>query len=255
MRNRNRFRQDRRGLAEIVGTLMLVLIVVAAATAFSFFVASEEQTNLQEQNQLHLKNLENVTVQSVDNTPGYFFPPLSLIFYSGNITLVLSSADIYNMSLTDIAIGGDPAQSYCEDPGCNVSVLADKANFHQFPVAGGSSYLTLPAFSVTAVTINDSAFYLQPFVYSSKSIQIQLGTTLGNTFVETLFPPVPEIGLNFLTGYPILDGSQSYQPHSGSSPNAAIVQWVWTVTTMLADPDSGTYYGQEAQLPHPFVTT
>ncbi len=153
-------------------------------------------------------------------------------------------------------MGGDPAESYCEDPGCNVSLLGDAANFHEFPVAGGTSYLNLAPFSVTAVTINDSSFYLQPFLYSSTSVQVQLGTTLGNTFVETLFPPVPEIGLNFLTGYPILDGSQSYQPHSGSSPNAAIVQWVWTVITpLLSDPDRGTYYGQQAQLAHPFVTT
>ncbi len=75
MRDRKGLRPDRRGLAEIVGTLMLVLIVVAAATAFSFFVASEEQTNLREQNQLHLKNLENVTIQSVANVPGYVIPP------------------------------------------------------------------------------------------------------------------------------------------------------------------------------------
>jgi flagellin-like protein len=247
-------RRNGRGLAEIVGTLMLVLIVVAAATAFAYFISSEEQINLAERSALQLKDLENVSVQSVVNLPGN-------LTYPGNITLVLSSSDIYNTSITDIAVGGNPATSYCEAPGCNVSLIRDAGNFHEFPVAGGTSYLTLLPFSVTAVTINDSAFYLQPFVFSTHSIQVQMGTTRGNEFVETLFPPIAEFGVNFVSGYPVLDGTQSYQPHTGSSPNATIAQWVWTVQavypsnlTNVSNPDNGSYFGQEAQLPAQFTT-
>jgi flagellin-like protein len=257
MRGRRSFRVEHRGLAEIVGTLMLVLIVVAAATAFSFFVASTEQTNLAEKNQLQLKNLENVTIDSVNTTPGYTVPTPGGTFYSGNLTLVLSSSDIYNTSLTDISIGGNPARFFCEDPGCNSSQVSDAANFHEFPVAGGSTFLTLLPFSVTAVTINYSAFFIQPFVFSKASVQVQMGTTRGNEFVETLFPPIPVIGVNFVSNYPVLDGAQSYQPQSGSSPDAAVNQWAWTVKSPTDPNYTGaiTYYGEQIQLPDQFVTS
>jgi flagellin-like protein len=246
-----RRRGNDRGLAEIVGTLMLVLIVVAAATAFAFFISSEEQMNLAERTALEFKNLENVSVQSVINTPpsGNF---------NGTLVLVLTSTDIYNTSLTDIAVGGNPVTSFCIVPtACNLTDPADTANFERFAAAGGTGYLTLLPFSVTAVTLNYTAFYLQPFVFSNHSLQIQMGTTRGNEFVETLFPPIAEFGVDFVSGYPVLDGSQSYQPHTGSSPNATISQWVWTVvdtnSTHPTDPDDGSFYGQQAQLPAQFI--
>ncbi|MGP8072437.1 MAG: hypothetical protein ACLPZM_04840, partial [Thermoplasmata archaeon] len=232
-------------------------IVVAAATTFAFFVSSEEQINLNEQTQLHFKNLENVTIQSVNNTLGYTVPPLDVNAgtYPGNITLVLSSSDIYNTSITDISIGGDPAKSFCLDPGCNVSQPGDTPNFNEFPVAGGTTFLTLNPFSVTAVTVNDSAFFIQPFVFSKSVIQVQLGTSRGNEFVETLFPPISEFGIIFVTSYPVLDGTTAYQPHSATSPDATIDQWAWTVVSSLGppDPDQGSFFGQEIQLPQPFA--
>jgi flagellin-like protein len=257
MRDRRSFRRGQRGLAEIVGTLMLVLIVVAAATAFSFFVASSEQTNLAEKNQLQLKNLENVTIQSVMNNPPQPSGCIpSACTFPGSLILILSSSDIYNTSITDIAVGGDPVTSFCDVPlGCSIAPPTPNPNFELFAAApGGAAYLTLVPFSVTAVTLNYSSFYL-PFSYSVSSLQVQMGTTRGNEFVESLFPPIAEIGVDFVSGYPVLDGSQSYQPHAGSSPSATIVQWVWTVTSSAGsgDPDQGTFYGQEAQLPAEFT--
>jgi flagellin-like protein len=258
MRDRGHFRGDRRGLAEIVGTLMLVLIVVAAATAFSYFVAAEEQTNLAEQTALHDKNLENVTIQSVMDNPPL---PLGCVgvacTFAGSLVLVVASSDIYATNVTDIAVGGDPATTFCQTPNDTMAVnCAVPGNVQTFAAAGGNAWLNLTPFTVTAVTLSYTSFYLQPFVFSMNSVQVQMGTLRGNTFVETLFPPVPEIGLDFLTGFPILDGSQSYQPHTGSSPSAAIVQWVWTVVSKDPNYPAGVfYYGQEAQLPYPFITS
>ena len=89
---------------------MLVLIVVAAATAFAFFVSSEEQTTLADQTALHYKNLENVTIQTISNSP----PPNSTT--PGSLVIVLSSSDIYSTNITDIAVGGDPITSFCQTP-------------------------------------------------------------------------------------------------------------------------------------------
>jgi len=258
MRSRRAFRQDQRGLAEIVGTLMLVLIVVAAATAFSFFVASEEQTTLAQQAALHDKNLENVTIQSVINTPSL---PLGcggagpVCTFVGNLVIILSSSDIYSTNVTDIAVGGDPATTFCQTPNNTVAVnCALPGNVQTFAAAGGNAWLNLTPFTVTAVTMSYTSFYLQPFVFSTNSIQVQMGTLRGNEFVETLFPPIAEVGVDFVTGYPVLDGTQSYQPHTGSSPDATIEQWMWVVTSSPSgDPDDNTYYGQQVELPNLFV--
>src|SRR5271170_1561974 len=245
----HRRRMNHLGLAEIVGTLMLVLIVVAAATAFAFFVSSEEQINLNEQTQLHFKNLENVTIQSVENTPPGHTG-------TGSLVLIVASSDIYATNVTDIAVGGNPALAFCQNPARTGAVnCSNPSNFQVFSGAGGSAFVNLTPFTVTAVTINYTAFYLQPFVFSNSTIQVQMGTTRGNEFVTTLFPPVAEWGLDFITGFPVLDGTLSYQPHTTSSPPSSLDQWVWGVRNAAgtADPDNGPYFGQEAQLPQEFA--
>jgi hypothetical protein len=225
---------------------MLVLIVVAAAVTFSFYIASTEQTTLAERTALHLKNLENVTIQAVDILPGE------------NVTLVLASSDIYNTSITDIAINGNPAVSYCVPPG-NATIHCNSApTYPEFPVAGGSNYLTLLPFSVTPVTLNDSNFFLQPFVISPTEITVSFGTVRGNEFVESLLPPVGRLGIQYAEGWPILDGSASFQPHGGSFPNASVNAWNWTVQATdshgnVSDPDNGVYNGEQVQLPFQFV--
>jgi len=245
MRERRLFRQERRGLAEIVGTLMLVLIVVAAAVTFSFYIASTEQTELAERNALHLKNLENVTIQSIDVLPGH------------NVSLVLSSSDIYNTSITDIAVNGNPAQSYCVEPGNATIHCNTPSTYPLFPVAGGSGYLTLVPFSVTAVTLADAGFYLQPFTLGTASLTIDFGTTRGNEFVYSLLPPVGRIGTEYSDGYPILDGSASFQPHGGSFPNATINSWNWTLTptntAATLSAEGASYTGQQVELPNQFL--
>jgi flagellin-like protein len=250
MRNPRLFRRarpaganDERGLAEIVGTLMLVLIVVAAATAFSFFVAATEQTNLAQQTALHMKNLENVTIQAVVNTP-------TNATFPGSIVIVLSSSDIYATNLTDIAVGGNPATRFCQTAGgCSLTNASDAANFQTFTAAGGSGYVNLTPFTVTAVTINYTSFYIQPFVFNEKSLLVQMGSARGNEFVSTLFPPIPEFGVTSISGWPVLDGTQSYQPHASGSPTASIIGWLWNVKdpTGTASGD-GNYSGQQAQL-------
>jgi flagellin-like protein len=59
----HRRRLGSRGLSEIVGTLMLVLIVVSAATVFAYYVASYEQQLIAEQSLNHQRSLESSTWQ------------------------------------------------------------------------------------------------------------------------------------------------------------------------------------------------
>jgi flagellin-like protein len=245
MRHWSRLQVDRRGLAEIVGTLMLVLIVVAAATAFSYFVASEEQSNLANQASLHFKNLENVTIQSVLNTP----PNLT---QSGSLVVIIASSDIYATNVTEIAIGGNPATTFCQSPenGVIVDCSSPATHFQTFSAAGGQGYLNLTPFTATALTLNYTSFLLPGFTFSNESVQVQMGTLRGNEFIETLFPPIAEFGVSSISNWPVLDGTQSYQPHTASSPDASIDQWIWNVTDLATGKASGdgNYTGQEAQL-------
>lgn len=243
-------RGNARGLAEIVGTLMLVLIVVAAVTAFSFYVATVEQTDLNERTQLHYKNLENVTVQ------GVVFGTVTVGTLSNNtITLDLSSTDIYATYVTDVEINGNPATSYCLQSGTSLGC-------YNFPINGGFT-LNLSQFSVIPVTFftggtagGSTSFYLPWTAPGPSGMLINIGTTRGNEFQDTLFPPVPKIGIQFVDNYPILDGTGSYQPHEGTFVNATIDSWTWTVTDPAnpTDPDIGTYNGQQAQMPDPFIS-
>ena len=246
-----RWRNNNRGLAEIVGTLMLVLIVVAAATAFAFFVSSEEQTTLAEQTALHYKNLENVTIESLSDTP-----PVGRGL--GTLVIVLASSDIYNTNVTGLSVGGDPISTFCQTPvrtgvvPCNNLTM----NFQNFSAAGGQGYLNLTPFTVTAVTVlynSTFGFYL-PFTFPTGTVQILMGTERGNEFTESLYPPVAEFGINFVTNFPVLDGSMSYQPHSGTSPTTSINSWVWTIKSLDPHYPDNTTYGQQAQLPYAFVS-
>lgn len=242
-------------MAEIVGTLMLVLIVVAAATAFAFFVSTYEQTQLNEDTALHFKNLENVTIQSISQVTscGPGTPPCGL-------TVILSSSDIYATNLTDIAVAGDPAVSFCQTPASGPATYCSLSNntsahYQRFYADGGMGYVNLTSFTVTAVTINYTGGFLLPFSFPVSTVQIQMGSARGNEFVMNLYPPVAEFGIDFITNYPVLDGAQSYQPTSTSSPTTNINQWVWTVFCVNDTNYSPakTYYGQQAQLPYLFL--
>ena len=61
-----RFRGNSRALSEIVGTLILILIVVAAATALSVFVTGYEKTVLSQEANSHEKSLESYTIFGVN---------------------------------------------------------------------------------------------------------------------------------------------------------------------------------------------
>ncbi|MGA8664703.1 MAG: hypothetical protein WB809_06545 [Thermoplasmata archaeon] len=235
-------------MAEIVGTLMLVLIVVAAATAFAFFVSSEEQTTLADQTALHYKNLENVTIQTISNSP----PPNSTT--PGSLVIVLSSSDIYSTNITDIAVGGDPITSFCQTPVRTgvVPCTGMSAVYQEFSAAGGQGYVNLTPFTVTVVTVSytSTTGFLLPFTFPTGTVQILMGTVRGNEFTTSLYPPIAEFGLNFITNFPVLDGTLSYQPHSGISPDTSINSWVWNVKSNDSNYLNKNYAGQQVQLPH-----
>ena len=84
-----RFRGSSRGLSEIVGTLILILIVVAAATALSVFVTGYEKTVLSQEADSHEKTLESYSIFGI-NIPETYEAPQTV---HGNATWDLASGD------------------------------------------------------------------------------------------------------------------------------------------------------------------
>jgi len=224
---------------------MLVLIVVAAAIGFSLFVASEQKIVQAEEAAKRLQEQENVSVGS-----------LALSNENTTVTLAISSLDVNNITITGMTVDGDPVQAFGEGP-----LLAPGC----FSLASGTlscANLPLPAFSLASVTVNgsDSQFSYNPFKLVAP-IVVDLFTARSNEFVESFIPPVASFAVEYIGGYPLLDGATSYQPSGSSGVVATIDQWTWSVTCTSLDKtlcpsgtdDNGTYSNQETQLPNEFV--
>ncbi|HYB77929.1 MAG TPA: archaellin/type IV pilin N-terminal domain-containing protein, partial [Thermoplasmata archaeon] len=179
---RSRARLNSRGLSEIVGTLMLVLIVVAAATAFSFFVASYEQTLLAQENANHQRALESLHVLSVQALPG----KNGSAKMSG-LNITLASGDVNPMQISDILVNGNAVISY------NATYISTRTTVH-VGVGPGDTNLSLNLSSLEEAEIsldlapfnstnNTFSSFLPGFTPTSNSyLVLNFQTSRGNNF-------------------------------------------------------------------------
>ncbi len=260
-------RRNGRGLAEIVGTLMLVVIVVAAATAFSFFVASYQKQLQAEEALNHNKSLEDLRILAL--TPNATAAPPAL----NSIIIEIASSDVNpttvdGMTLNGLAVvyytvvtfsgmpldrpeclNGDPFAA--SNVTCVLPVTAESQEFVKLNVSQADKNYSFPAY--TKVTL-----------YENSTFVFDLFTSLGNEFSQSFVPPVAIAHLSFVSSVtnsnPILDGSDSYQPSGTSGQNITIDEWSWTVTpndTPLSncsgEEDCGSFSGQEYEMADPLA--
>ncbi len=220
-----------RGLAEIVGTLMLVLIVVAAATAFSFFIASYQQQLQTQEAASHDRSLEAIHVLSVQTAP----VSATNATY-GAMSLTIGSGDIQSMSLTDLVVNGNPVVSY------NATWVSNNTEVAVGILDGDvGDALLLPALEQVRITLDlnasDSLFSFLSWTSAPSSnsyLTINLQTQRGSGFTFVYVPPTALSDLTFIQSFtgsvlvdlPVLDGTHSFQ----QGGNATIVAWEWTVT-------------------------
>lgn len=236
-----RRRWNGRGLSEIVGTLMLVVIVVAAATAFSFFVASYEKTLLAQENANHIRSLEAVDMLAVHSSPRSLGSP-----EFGSLTFTFASADVNSMQIIDILVDGNALLSY------NLTNLSSGKTTEIGILTGeNSSSFVLPPLEQVIVRldlgitlgINNTSKPDNLFSFLSLSdvpsatsyLEIEIQTQLGNDFKFVYVPPTPIADLTFVQSVnsngvigeiPVLDGTHAFQ----QGGNATIVAWDWVVT-------------------------
>lgn len=259
-----RWRGSSRGLAEIVGTLMLVVIVVAAATAFSFFVASYQKQVQNEETLNHDRALEGVKIVGISDAPCMVGPTAycnvkdvcSAPTCFANVTFTVVSLDVNPMGFTNIFLNHLPVVNYTatirgstESPCYNSSNKLNNTS-GVFPcstlVVPGSSTVILH-FSlggcVNAKCGNDAYWALGPGegpgnIPSSSQFSLQFLTERGNQFSEIFAPPAAVISVFYVSGgtlsIPVFDGLNSYQPKN--SDNSSVVTYNWTVTNGSGTP-------------------
>ncbi len=239
---------------------MLVVIVVAAATAFSFFVAAY-QKQLQGQETLeHNKALEKLRILGLEPVVSTNHTPAL-----ASITLELASLDVNSIAVTGLLLAGDAVVAYNVTNSAGQTLSTGCLNGNPYFPANASCFLDLPAESQVFIQLDigpgshlDPSYSLLPNVEAdlteSSVLDFEVLTSLGNTFTQSFVPPVAIAGITFVTSIPILDGSNSYQPAESGSSNSTIDFWIWDVTanlTAYCNDDCGPWSGQEVELHEP----
>jgi flagellin-like protein len=244
-----------RGIAEVVGTLMLVLIVVAASIALAAFVASYQKQLQAQQAEAHQRNLESLKVLDVTGVTPQPSPNQLML---GSFSFVLASEFVNPSTVASISVNGNPLAHFLVQ---NVSPSGGVPFCYD-----DSTQFILPSFQQVEVTVNllssgtcpNGFFSPTTTLLVNSYLQIDLITILQNTFTTVFLPPtaIPLIGTvsEFIgaqfRNVPVLDGSTSFQQGNGT-----IVSWTWSVvnTTGGLSPPPQTYSGEK--LIAPFAST
>jgi flagellin-like protein len=234
-----RFRADGRALAEVVGTLLLVVIVIAAVTAFSFFIAAYQSQVQNEEQYAHNQALESVHVYTLLVTATA--APSKLI---GAINFTMTSADVNSITVNNIEINGNPLAYYnvtpyqFGQPGTTLGISTASSNYILGPRAEAQvevNVSTTCAASPTTPSPVCSSFYDRAVQLDAGTyIEVSILTSYQNDFVSSFTAPsaVVQIETQQLgsTETTILDGTHSYQPENGT-----LESWSWNVTLPTDD--------------------
>ncbi len=236
-------RRSDRGLSEIVGTLMLILIVVSAATLLAAFVASYQAQLQKEESYSHDQSLESIHILAMNtslNLAGTQFATLAFTIGSESV----NPSTIVGLSINNNAL----KTIYWKD-------LDNGTKGSGTP----APYLNITSLEEVMIWLNlnssQSGFsFFEPSAAPTVNqyIEINIYTVLQNDFSRTFLPPVALGAVSEVnpSGEPgdasvLLDGSTSFQPEG----NSTIIEWNWTVF----NDTSGMYlnnsplYGEEAQ--------
>lgn len=234
----HRSRLGGRGLSEIVGALMLVLIVVAAATTLSVFVSEYQKQVQAEQAIQQERSLESLTVLRVTPT----LDPNASAYTELNFTL--ASLYINPSVVTSVSVNDQRLMTY------NAWELNVTTGSYEWVTVAAGGQLSLGPRDVVNILVNatpgpGSSFYDSNYTLPATDyVKVEVFTALLNDFSRVFIPPTA-VGLVTLqetwngTAYvpvPILDATESFQPG-----NATLVAWTWHIT-----PDNETLTGEKA---------
>ena len=235
-----RLSRSDRGLSEIVGTLMLVIIVVSAATLLAAFVATYQKQLQTEETFTHDQNLESIHVLAVNTSVA-----------NGNYSafgFTLGSEYVNPSIVTGIWINDQPLKFF------NWKDLSNGSTGF-FRVGGNLNISSFEQVSIW-LTLNTSSPNFSFFDNNSvptpnRYVKIDVFTYLQNDFTRVFLPPTAlalasEVFPSPTNPIVLFDGSTSFQPGT----NATIVQWSWLCTNQSNHADTiGPQLGEEIQFP------
>ncbi len=234
-----RWRRPRRGLSEIVGTLMLVVIVVGAATALGAFVASYQKELQQQRSLAHEQSLESLRILGLSSA----LDPAGTAFQ--NLSFIVASEFVDPSTVVSISVNNAPLVRYTWE---NLT----SSVWHSVQLGNGAE-LTLAPEQEILVSTNLSMSFSGPAPLPNHYLKIDVYTILLNDFGRIFLPPTalavvsetsPAPNLSFV----LLDGSTSFQ----SGGNLSIVEWNWVVTGGgLPSGTNLTKTGEIVQVPTP----
>ncbi|MCI4323066.1 MAG: hypothetical protein L3K03_03440 [Thermoplasmata archaeon] len=241
--------RNRRALSEIVGTLFLVLIVVAAATAFAAFVASYQSQVQAQEAVTHARSLESLKV--LDVTP---------VIDSNNTThndwatlnFTVTSLDTNPTIITYLSLNKNPIRNY-------TAIVLNLTTGHVQTVSvealGDLTIAPREQFNIILSAIPNataSSFYNPAALPTTSYLQLDIYTAYSNDFTAVFVPPTAIAIVNYLTSEsgttiintPILDGSNSLQPG-----NSTLESWNWSITNLTnSSHPTWNIYGEQAEL-------
>jgi len=213
---------DRAGVSEVVGALMLVLVVVVAATSFAIFIA-DKQEDLQRNERIQDRNEnEKLGIHSVlmypkkDGSEWY------------NITIRISSlhseiSRIAMITVNDFVVEEFSIRKTGFDWENNTDYL--------------SGWERLNSSEMVEIKFwPDIHFYGgDKDISISSPLKIEVSTSYGNSFEKRFLPPTSLFVIKTLTEWdsststyisiPVLDGSLSEHPNEGGE----IMSWDWAI--------------------------
>ncbi|HYK93951.1 MAG TPA: hypothetical protein VEY07_07930 [Thermoplasmata archaeon] len=233
-------RRHGRGLSEIVGALMLVLIVVGAATALSLFVASYQKQLQAEQAINQARSLESIKILRATT--------ILNASASGSTTLLdvnftVASLNVNPAVVTGISVNNHPVRNYTV-----WQLNLTTGRFESDTVAAGGELQLSPREQFNVLVDGSGgvsgSFYDPTFLlHTSDYLQVDVLTAYENDFRTVFLPPTAIALVSLLQTWngtafvpvPLLDGSQSFQPG-----NATLVGWSWSIS-----PDNTTAQGEK----------
>jgi flagellin-like protein len=234
-----RFQRSERGLSEIVGTLMLVVIVVTAATLLAAFVATYQQQLQTEQAFTHAQSLESLHVLGLTTAVA------NGDYRSFGFTLASKYVD--PSLVMGVSLDNQPIKAFNWtdlDTGATGSfVLGEQLNLGPFEQAA----ITL---DLNSSSSNFSFLAPNEVPLPNEFLKFDVFTQLQNDFSQVYLPPTAlavasEINPSGSSPIILFDGTMSFQ----SGGNATIVQWNWTATDQLNHTAVvGPLLGEEVEL-------
>jgi flagellin-like protein len=219
------FLGSRKGIAEVLGALLLIIVVVVAVAALASFIATA-QTNA-EARSAYLSNVKNENLQIVNAQFGHNKtksagpPPSDPTLWNG-VNLTIRNTNTANSQLNQVEVGRFWI------PHWNQINSSGKITGPSY--GGGSAPLLVPAKGTVTVLVYFSKY--KQVIPRNSSVSLTLLTSAGNFFTTVFNPPtsVGQVGLTsvsytyFDRDVITLDGSKS-QSFNGSQ----IASYLWAI--------------------------